>query len=55
MITTSIYREYWEEPTSAVTRRSLLKVEQRSYDTLRWFLGNVPYPPAFKRESPLSE
>ena len=54
MITTSIYREYWEEPVSKLTRRS---PEGRA-EVLRYVemvLGNVPYPPAFKRESPLSE
>ena len=53
MITTSIYREYWEEPTSKYQRSPEGRAEVLRY--VEMVLGNVPYPPAFKRESPLSE
>ena len=50
---TSIYREYWEEPTSAYQKTPEGQAEVLRY--VEMVLGNVPYPPAFKRESPLSE
>ena len=53
MITTSIYREYWEEPTPLYQKTTEGHAEVIRY--VEMVLGNVPYPPAFKRESPLSE
>ena len=53
MITTSIYREYWEEPTPLYQKTPEGHAEVIRY--VEMVLGNVSYPPAFKRESPLSE